>query len=257
MIKPKISIITVCYNAEKDIEKTMLSVLNQTYNNLEYIIVDGASKDKTLEIIRRTSLKFPNRQIKVYSEPDKGIYDAMNKGIKLAEGEWVNMMNSGDTFADNNVLKDIFSQTIPNEKTFIYSDIYIKIYNGERILRKTNIDEKELSVIHQCIIYKKKLHEEYGYYAVTKKIIISDYLFFLQIPLEQILKTKHIIAIYAGYGISDTGTWCIQQINCADVVFRRQKFWIMVMHYLIYRIKCLTIPRKLREYIKFHLQKRH
>lgn len=91
-IEQKICIITVCYNAQKDIEKTVLSVLGQTYPNYEYIVIDGGSTDGTIDIIRR----YKNRLACFVSEPDDGIYDAMNKGIMAATGEWINFINAGD-----------------------------------------------------------------------------------------------------------------------------------------------------------------
>ena len=91
---PLITIITVAYNAVKDIENTILSVLNQTYPNIEYIIIDGGSTDGTLDIIK----KYEDKISYWVSEPDKGIYDAMNKGTLKATGVWLNFMNAGDTF---------------------------------------------------------------------------------------------------------------------------------------------------------------
>lgn len=252
MFKPQISIITICYNAENEIERTMLSVLRQTYDNFEYIIVDGKSKDCTMKIINTIVEKYPNRVIKVISEPDNGIYDAMNKGIKQSSGEWLSMMNAGDVFADINVLEKVFTNKIPEEKSFIYSDIYQSIYNGDNFLRRMNIDENELKIIHQCVIYRKNLHNEHGYYVVTKQIIISDYLFFLRIPIEQTMKVDVVIAIYAAHGVSDQGTWCSRQLHCADVVFRRRNFWGMVLHYIAYRVKVVCIPRRLREWLLMH-----
>ncbi len=252
---PQITIITVCYNAEDCIATTMLSIVNQNFDNLEYIIVDGKSTDKTSIVINDIAKKYPQRDIKIICEPDHGIYDAMNKGIKAAKGEWICMMNAGDSFANNDVLSKIFSQKYPDKITFIYSDVYQAAYNGKYFIREMKIDEKNLKIIHQGVIYRKKLHEEHGYYVVTKKIIISDYLFFLSIPVEQTLKTPHIIAKYQAHGISDQGSWCSQQLHCADVVFRRRKFWESIFHYIAYKIKIFLIPRKLREYVKLHLQK--
>jgi glycosyltransferase involved in cell wall biosynthesis len=100
---PKFSIITVTYNAEKVLEDTIQSVIFQTYRNVEYIIVDGASKDHTLDIVN----KYHNRINKVISEPDKGLYDAMNKGIQLATGNYLCFLNAGDKFHDSETLQKI------------------------------------------------------------------------------------------------------------------------------------------------------
>ena len=100
MDAPIISVITVCYNVASTIEKTMLSVLNQTYKNLEYIIIDGNSTDGTVDIIK----KYAERLTFWISEPDKGIYDAMNKGIVKATGKFLIFMNAGDQFLNEKVL---------------------------------------------------------------------------------------------------------------------------------------------------------
>src|ERR1700761_7114863 len=94
--QPILSVITIVYNNVNDIERTMLSVLNQTYGHIEYIVIDGKSNDGTLEIIKR----YENRIAKLISEKDEGIYDAMNKGIAAATGDYVIFMNSGDEFYD-------------------------------------------------------------------------------------------------------------------------------------------------------------
>jgi glycosyltransferase involved in cell wall biosynthesis len=167
-----ISIITVVYNGVSTIEQTILSVINQTYKNIEYIIIDGSSTDGTVDIIK----KYEKHLIYWVSEPDKGIYDAMNKGIRKATGEWLNFMNSGDIFSDISVLKNIFctNSTLISSIKFLYSDFFCVI--GKKVLRVTaNFDEG--IILHQSIIYKKALHNEFGLYIVTKKIIISDYLF--------------------------------------------------------------------------------
>ena len=97
---PKFSVITVTYNAEAVLEDTIQSVISQTYRHVEYIIVDGASKDKTLSIIDR----YKDHIAKVTSEPDKGLYDAMNKGIRLATGDYLCFLNAGDSFHEDDTL---------------------------------------------------------------------------------------------------------------------------------------------------------
>src|SRR5438105_14705 len=100
---PRISIITVVYNNVANIEVTILSILNQTYKNIEYIVIDGGSTDGTLDVIK----KYKDKISFWVSEKDNGIYDAMNKGIKVATGEWINFINSGDSYFDNDVLEKI------------------------------------------------------------------------------------------------------------------------------------------------------
>ena len=103
-----ISIVTVSYNAVLTIEQTILSVINQTYPNVEYIIIDGGSTDGTVDIIK----KYEDKIAYWVSEPDKGIYDAMNKGVVVATGEWINFMNAGDIFTDGDVIDKLFHQNI-------------------------------------------------------------------------------------------------------------------------------------------------
>lgn len=244
-----ISVITICYNAEKEIERTAKSVLAQKFEDIEYIIVDGKSKDNTIAIAERLVSAYPHRNIKIISEPDKGIYDAMNKGIKMASGEWVCMMNAGDSFADENVLSNVFNQKIPEHVSFLYSDLYKATSFGRKFKVNMYCTEHERHVIHQGCIYKKKLHQEYGYYIVTPKVIVSDYLFFLQVPLYEMMKVDTVIAEYEGNGVSEQGNWCEQQILCANVVFRHGKFSRLYIDFIKWKLKHL-VPRKVREYIR-------
>ncbi len=240
----KISVITICYNAENTIEATIKSVLNQSYENIEYIIIDGGSKDKTMKIVEQ----YKDRINVIVSEPDNGIYDAMNKGIRMATGEWLNMMNAGDCYADSDVLSEIFSTSIPKDKTVIYSDYYAKDAVGNPI--QVNIDLKSRpSFNHQCTIYRKSLHQEHGFYTVTNPIIISDILFFYMIPVSQMMKVNTVIAVFDGGGISSQGNWSLQQWLCADVVFRRRTFTNMIVTYY-YRILRDSIPSILRYRLK-------
>lgn len=112
----KVSVITPCFNSEKTIQKTLESVLNQTYNNYEYIIIDGKSTDKTLQIIEKYKPLF-GEKIQVYSEPDKGIYDAMNKGIMKASGDIIGIVNSDDYY-ELDALENMVNE-VPDDKYFI------------------------------------------------------------------------------------------------------------------------------------------
>lgn len=139
---PKISVITVVRNDVAHIEQTMLSVLEQSYPNVEYIVIDGGSTDGTVDIIK----KYADRLAYWVSEPDGGIYPAMNKGLKHATGEWVNFMNSGDSFADHRVLEDVFGdkyllvgkQVIGGHTYKIFADHIEEMYalDGSAIYRE-------------------------------------------------------------------------------------------------------------------------
>lgn len=128
---PKISIITVSYNAEKVIERTIKSVVNQSYSNIEYIIIDGASTDHTLAIV----YIFEKQIAKVVSEPDNGLYDAMNKGIQLATGDYVWFLNAGDEIHSNNTIETMLAK---GEADIYYSDTLV-----------VNEDRKEIGLLSQ------------------------------------------------------------------------------------------------------------
>ena len=248
----KISIITICYNSIKEIERTIRSVLNQTFKDLEYIIVDGASIDGTPEKAKEILMQYSNRYTRLISEPDKGIYDAMNKGIKASSGEWLCMMNAGDVFTNENVLTEVFSNSIPENISFLYSDFY-KATSFDKYFRvHTCCEEHNKVLVHQSTIYKRSLHEEHGYYAVTPKLIVSDYLFFLRIPVEQTMKVNTVIAKYEGGGVSEQGGWAHKQALCANVTFRHTPFWSVYWQYFKWRVK-ISLPKRIREIIRLKM----
>ena len=115
----KISVITVTYNAVATLEATILSVIRQSYSNLEYLIVDGDSSDGTKEIIK----KYQSALGYYISEKDKGIYDAMNKGIKACTGEWIIFLGADDVFYNNDTINKIFNKYDVEKSDFIYGDV--------------------------------------------------------------------------------------------------------------------------------------
>lgn len=117
--RPKISVITVTLNVEDTIEETVLSVLNQTYKNIEYIIIDGKSQDKTVEVIK----KYMNKIDHFVSERDSGIYNAMNSGARVAKGDYLYFLNSGDTLANENILEEIVNEL--SDVDFLYGKVRV------------------------------------------------------------------------------------------------------------------------------------
>jgi glycosyltransferase involved in cell wall biosynthesis len=163
---PKISIITVVYNNAEGIAKTIFSIRNQTYKNIEYIIIDGDSKDNTLQVINQNSdiVSF------LLSEPDNGLYDAMNKGLALATGDYVCFLNSGDTFYSNNTIEKVF-ENISGFPDVIYGETMIVDDNGNKIgLRRLKAPENltwksfkiGMLVCHQSVYVKKDIAVPYN-----------------------------------------------------------------------------------------------
>ena len=197
---PKITIITVSYNAVKDIENTILSVINQTYPNIEYIIIDGGSTDGTLDIIK----KYQDKITYWVSEPDKGIYDAMNKGALKATGMWLNFMNAGDTFYNEQVLEEVFKDKDCDNADVIYGDV-VYVYPDRVDIRKA-APLKRIKVgipfCHQSAFVKTKLQQSYLFDMTYK--ICADYNFFHTLYKKgySFKYKEQIIARYLAGGIS-------------------------------------------------------
>lgn len=174
--KPLVSIITVCYN-EKKVENTCKSILEQTLGDYEWIVVDGGSTDGTLEILE----KYKNNITTLISEKDYGIYDAMNKGIKLAKGEWLIFMNGGDCFFEKNSLEKVFSQE--HDADIVFADGINNVYNTKHPLPINDTGKIilhrffcENSLCHQATFIKRNLFEKVGLYDTGYKII-ADHAF--------------------------------------------------------------------------------
>lgn len=252
----KISVITICYNAESEIRNTMISVLEQTYDNLEYIIIDGASKDNTLNIINEVKAQYSNKDVKVFSEPDYGIYDAMNKGVLKASGEWLNMMNAGDSFCTNDVLEKVMKLDIPNTKSVLYSDNYLVYPDGKKMLIHNDLEHNASSFCHQAIIYRRSVHARHGLYVHLKKLIISDTLMFIRIPDEEKMKVDVVIANFEAGGASGKSGYTMQKQNlCANYIFKDDTFAGIIWKYYSMRIRHALLPHSLRQKIRRMLGK--
>ena len=149
MNQSKISIVTVCFNCIADLKKTILSIKAQSYKNIEYFVIDGGSTDGTKELLDRYS----DVITKYVIEPDKGIYDAMNKGINLCTGDWVSFMNAGDEFADKQVLEHVFEgKEYAHDVKVLYGDIRLFFPGHGQIRRdysKYSRDEVAIMICHQ------------------------------------------------------------------------------------------------------------
>lgn len=174
----KVSIITVCYNSVKTIENAIKSVLSQTHPDIEYIVIDGGSTDGTLEIIN----KYCGNITQVVSEPDKGIYDAMNKGLKMATGEILGILNSDDFYATNNVIEKVIEKIQEENADVLWGDlVYIGRENTNKIVRIWKSSEYKEGKFksgwhpaHPTFFVKKDIYEKYGYFNLNFKIA-ADY----------------------------------------------------------------------------------
>ena len=180
----KISIITVCYNADRTIREAIESVLSQSYKDIEYIIIDGNSTDNTLNIIN----EYKDRITVIVSEPDKGIYDAMNKGIKKATGEVIGILNSDDIYQDTEVLKDVMSIFLRSSVDILYGDlVYVRSNETDIIVRKLKSDpyyknffENGIVPPHPALFIKSNVYKQAGYFDLQYKLA-ADYEFMLRI----------------------------------------------------------------------------
>lgn len=173
----RISIITVCKNSENSIRKTIESVLKQTYKNIEYIIIDGLSTDNTLSIVNDYISK--GFQIKLVSEEDYGIYNAMNKGIKLASGDYIGLLNSDD-FYEINAVENIVNNLKKEEMQIAYGMTRV-LLNGEeeQIIMHSHRFLERAMICHQSIFVSKKVYNEIGLYNEDYKYV-ADYDFLLK-----------------------------------------------------------------------------
>ena len=169
----RISVVTVCYNAVDCIEQTMLSVLDQTYHDIEYIIIDGGSTDGTVDIIK----KYADRLAYWISEPDKGIYDAMNKGIAVATSRLHQFHERGDTFRDQSSIYT-YVDVIKPESEIIYGDVIIKYHSRFQYRKPLWLDHLSecLPFCHQSVIVKTGLLRDRQF--DTSYRILGDYDFF-------------------------------------------------------------------------------
>jgi glycosyltransferase involved in cell wall biosynthesis len=215
----KISIVTVCFNSEATIRDTIESVLGQTYLNIEYIIVDGGSTDSTLSIID----EYKKNINQLVSEPDKGIYDAINKGIKLATGDFVGLLNSDDLLFSEKCIQTM-CEYIKNNSSLdaLYADlIYVKRGNINKKTRYYSLEKFSLwkarfgfMIPHPTFYAKPELFKKYGFYKGNYRVA-ADFELMLRFKKNnvRIFRVPMIMVKMREGGISSTGFWWIFHQN--------------------------------------------
>jgi glycosyltransferase involved in cell wall biosynthesis len=203
MFQPKLSVITIVYNNAKDIERTMLSVLEQTYTNIEYIVVDGASTDGTLTILKNYEIRLS----KLISEKDKGIYDAMNKGLAYATGDYVLFMNSGDEIYEPQTVEKVFSTQPDADIYYGETEMYDEDWKSLGQRRHAAPEQFNwrsfaygMSVSHQAIYIRRSITEPYDHqYNLSADI---DWILKAAKRAKKIVNTKMYVAKYLVGGMS-------------------------------------------------------
>lgn len=242
---PLITIVTVVYNGKDSIEQTINSVINQEYKNIEYIIIDGNSNDGTLDIIK----KYEHRIDYWQSEKDNGIYDAMNKAIKNASGDWINFMNSGDLFYSTDVISNIFIDDLSNYdviygNTLLYSSFGTKIYYPLQKFEKLS----HMPFNHQSCFTKTSLYKEKGFDISFK--ICADFNFY-KILINENKKFLYKNIIIARYeteeGLSVKNTFLLNKENfkIQNESNYKVKYFFFILVYNIKKVIKLFIPKKI------------
>ena len=193
----KVSIITATYNSAKSIESCLCSVLNQNYNDIEYLIIDGESNDQTLTTLNKFVTDF--NQIRIFSEKDKGLYDALNKGINFASGDIIGFVHSDDFLESNNIIGDIVSMIKSENLDGVYGDLqYVDKNNTQIVIRNWKSSEFNKSLLkkgwmppHPTLFLKKEVYKNHGLFDLSYKIS-ADYDFMLRVFNDSELKFGYL-----------------------------------------------------------------
>ncbi len=203
---PKVSVITTTYNDAANLERIMEQVAGQDYENLEYIIIDGGSTDKTMELIRQMEKRMPG-QVRFRSEPDRGIYDALNKGIALATGDIIGCCF--DRFAHKGVIRRMV-EVMEQEKTDgVHGDLYYM--DGERIVRRWHQGQGSIRTGwlpgHPTLYLRREVYEQFGMYKTDYRIA-ADYEFMVRILYGKKVRLSYLpeLLIYMSYGGTSTNS---------------------------------------------------
>lgn len=244
--KLKVSIISISFNNEAEIENTIKSVINQTYNYIEYIIIDGASKDNTLDIIQ----KYKNNISVVISEPDKGIYDAINKGIKCATGDIVGLIHAGDELYDNNVIEKVARCFSESNIDALYGHSKILSEDGTKVVRINKSPEYNESLFrngwfpsHQSFYAKRELFDKLGLYNLKYRIA-ADYELLLRFLYIRKVNVKLLDEYLIKFKVGGTSTKSVKN------VIKLNKECIDAWNDNGIKIPFYTIPLKLLRKIK-------
>jgi len=253
----KITILTATFNCERTLEQTISSVINQDYPNIEYVIVDGLSTDNTINIIK----KYSQYGIKWISESDTGLYDALNKGVDLSTGDYIQILGSDDSLFNSNTISNMVANI--EEDTDVLSATVIAV--DERscksyICDNTHAKNKEKysggMIPHQGMMVRNSVLKKYKF--DTRYKISADYKFFLQCYYNDNIKFKFIntpVAFYSNGGVSSDLDLCWRENNRLyyelnlpfyDSHTKSDRLWKKYLKYILMKMHCLLFLKKLK-----------
>jgi glycosyltransferase involved in cell wall biosynthesis len=247
--KPLVSVITVVRNGQARIEATIRSVIDQSYENIEYIVIDGASGDATLDIVKR----YEDRVDYWRSEPDSGAYDAMNKAVREATGDWIYFLGAGDILLNH---LDRVAERLKNERTIYYGDVYMpklhKIYDGRYSTYKLMLR----NISHQSIFYPKKVFEKYSFEQRYR--IWADYVLNVKCHGDKDFRFSYLpilIAIFDDYeGISRNRFDAEVERERKSFVkanFSKKLYWLFCVRFAVLKaFEKLGVKETLQSFLK-------
>ena len=254
--KPLITVITAVYNCASTIDETIRSVLNQTYENIEYIIIDGGSTDGTLDIIK----KYDDQIDYWLSEPDGGIYYAMNKGIALASGEWINFMNAGDTFYRNDIIESIYrnnvngADLIYGHHEVVYNDQFIVVKKARRLEKLW----KEMVFRHQSLFTKAALLKKRPFNLSYVIGADFDFIYYAFVNNYTFYNTDQVISRISVGGFSDNNLLKANDELCAIVQKHKGSLKVRLYYTWLHHHKAFKLwlkkrlPRNITEAIIYY-----
>ena len=200
-----VSVVVVCFNAEDSIEETLISILNQSYKNIELIIKDGESRDNTLRIVNSYKDIFEQKSIRLVlvSKKDKGIYDAMNQAVEYCRNDWISFMNCGDSYYDDTVIEDSFHRKIEDDIGIIYGHAKYQLNLDYDIIIESNIVKSvDIAICHQALFIRSDLLSRFKFDIGYKLVADRDLVFKILSYGYRSLKVNTIICVYRRDGVS-------------------------------------------------------
>lgn len=243
--KPLISVITAVYNGEKYLEQTIKSIINQTYDNIEYIIIDGGSTDGTVDIIK----KYEDKLTYWVSEKDKGISDAFNKGVKVSKGEYINFQGDGDGFCSNDALEKVFDSINSVEDIFVSAKIQRVDVDGNEMFISKHVDKFDpksllfrMSLPHQGLFTHKSYFQKYGLFDVNNTFCMDyDHLLRSYHEFPKVFTKDIVVARWRDDGLGNGRTLeifkeydKIKRDNkiASSLVLDAVKYWTLFKYYV-------------------------